>query len=824
MRNTRLALLLLLLSKGLGASQVSYIGTGASAGDVVGPASSVNSEIALFSGTTGKLLKSATGTGIVTATSGVYGTVALGAANRVLGVNSAGTANEYKDVTGTANQITINHSANTINVAAAQNISSVSSPTFAGTSLNGVADATELGILMFAGQTAYPFQIYTSGFSDLAHITAAGNMLIQDVTGAAFRGTSFTGSTAASSATGVFRLGNGESVGWRNAANSGDETILVNGSDEFQFSKAILLPGNPTLALEAAPKQYVDALASALTVKSAVQFASTTAFTATYLNGASGVGATLTNTGSLVAFSIDGGSPSAGARVLIKNQASALQNGCYNVTTVGSGVVAWVLTRCTDWDQAAEMAEGDSFYVSEGTVNGVTAWILTTNTAITVGVTSLNFAETIAASQTVTLTGDVTASGQTGTSITTAIGSGVIVNADVNASAAIDYSKLAAMTGDVTMSANASAIGTNKVANTQLAQMATATFKGRTTAGTGNAEDLTATQATALLNAMVGDSGSGGTKGLVSAPASGDAAAGKFWKADATWAAPPTAKTWSSEATNYTLTATVGSSALTIALKDNAGSDPSGTTCFGFRNATIATGTYAQQCSSAATSLVISSGSTLGQTSAVAEYIYVYAIYSGSAVVLGASTSPQFGINSVASGVAEGGAGAADTRTVLYTAATQTSKAVQLIGRLQVTEATAGTWATAPADIKLLPLDSVGAGEPFFARNGSVKKGIGEYNCDASATTKQNPDSMSTAIGNIGTPTGGCNITVATGYFSATPLCVATISQEQGGTSTNTRVGAVIPQSATSVYVDCSLDTGASCTDFDIFVECTGAP
>ena len=103
-------------------------------------------------------------------------------------------------------------------------------------------------------------------------------------------------------------------------------------------------------------------------------------------------------------------------------------------------------------------------------------------------------------------------------------------------------------TGDVTGSASgttsltpAFAIGTNKVLNTMLAQISTATFKGRTTAGTGNVEDLTATQATALLNNVVGDAGSGGTKGLVPAPASGDAAAGKFLKADGTWAAPPSA-------------------------------------------------------------------------------------------------------------------------------------------------------------------------------------------------------------------------------------------------------------------------------------------
>lgn len=72
--------------------------------------------------------------------------------------------------------------------------------------------------------------------------------------------------------------------------------------------------------------------------------------------------------------------------------------------------------------------------------------------------------------------------------------------------------------------------------NAKLANMATATLKGRTTAGTGAPEDLTATQATALINAMVGDSGSGGTKGLVPAPATGDAV--KYLRGDATWASP----------------------------------------------------------------------------------------------------------------------------------------------------------------------------------------------------------------------------------------------------------------------------------------------
>lgn len=47
---------------------------GGGSGDVVGPASSVNNEIALFSGTGGKTIQRATGTGYVTVISGVYQT------------------------------------------------------------------------------------------------------------------------------------------------------------------------------------------------------------------------------------------------------------------------------------------------------------------------------------------------------------------------------------------------------------------------------------------------------------------------------------------------------------------------------------------------------------------------------------------------------------------------------------------------------------------------------------------------------------------------------------------------------------------------------
>lgn len=62
--------------------------TGAGSGDVVGPSSSVASEAALFDGTTGKLLKRATGTGFVFRTSGVDSVTTIDEADLTIADNT----------------------------------------------------------------------------------------------------------------------------------------------------------------------------------------------------------------------------------------------------------------------------------------------------------------------------------------------------------------------------------------------------------------------------------------------------------------------------------------------------------------------------------------------------------------------------------------------------------------------------------------------------------------------------------------------------------------------------------------------------------------
>ena len=147
-----------------------------------------------------------------------------------------------------------------------------------------------------------------------------------------------------------------------------------------------------------ANKAYVDQVAQGLDTTPSTRAATTADLSATYSNGSSGVGATLT-AGSNGAITIDGVSLSVDDRVLVKDQSTAAENGIYRVTTQGDGSTAFVLTRATPEDQPEELTGGAFVFVEEGTANANNGYVFTHTGAPTFGTTSLDVAQFSGAGQ-----------------------------------------------------------------------------------------------------------------------------------------------------------------------------------------------------------------------------------------------------------------------------------------------------------------------------------------------------------------------------------------------------------------------------------------
>jgi microcystin-dependent protein len=246
------------------------------------------------------------------------------------------------------------------------------------------------------------------------------------------------GNPQLSSTVPAFTLGgtlntNGQTI--TNSLTNGDVNVLTNGSglwvlngstgltgfiDDSSFATASATKG----ATSSSIKAYVDSVAgSGFSVILACLLATTANLSGTYNNGASGVGATLTNNTTQAALEIDGVTVQVADRILVKDQTATADNGVYVVTTVGDGSTDWVLTRATDYDTAAEVLPGTLIPVSSGDTNGGSIW-LETATVTTMGTDPIIFSiyaqpantfVTLATTQTVsgakTFSNDVTLSG-----------------------------------------------------------------------------------------------------------------------------------------------------------------------------------------------------------------------------------------------------------------------------------------------------------------------------------------------------------------------------------------------------------------------------
>jgi hypothetical protein len=175
------------------------------------------------------------------------------------------------------------------------------------------------------------------------------------------------------------------------------------------------------------------------------------------------------------------------------------------------------------------------------------------------------------------------------------------------------------------------------------------------------------------------------------------------------------------------ISASVGASALTISAS---------ALSLDFRSATLTSGAVTTVSGTPA-NLVISSGSTLGTVNAVQSRIAVLALNNAGTIELAAvniAGGNDLSETGLISTTAEGGTGAADTANVIYSTTARTNVAYRVIGYIESTQATAGTWATTPSTIQgaggnaVTAMSSLGYGQTWQNMTGSRSKSTTYYN------------------------------------------------------------------------------------------------
>ena len=201
--------------------------------------------------------------------------------------------------------------------------------------------------------------------------TIGASLLTGTLTTAAQPNITSVGTLTSLSVTGNVAAGNLTTTGVLSVTGTGVSSIAGNLD---MTSNNIINLAAPVNSTDAATKQYVDDVAQGLHTHDSCNaatdgtLATISGGTVTYNNGSSGVGATLTTTGSYT--TIDGVTLTNGMRILVKNEANTAHNGIYDRTS------STVLTRSTDFDTPTEMAGGDFTFVNAGTLYDNTGWVM----------------------------------------------------------------------------------------------------------------------------------------------------------------------------------------------------------------------------------------------------------------------------------------------------------------------------------------------------------------------------------------------------------------------------------------------------------------
>jgi hypothetical protein len=374
------------------------------------------------------------------------------------------------------------------------------------TTANAVAGANVSGAVAFATTANAVAGANVSGTVSAA--TTAGT-----VTTAAQPNITSVGTLTSVAVTGNVAAGNLTTTGVLSVTGTGVSSIAGNLD---MTSNTIINLATPTNPSDAATKQYVDDVAQGLHTHDSCNAATNTTLaiisggTVTYNNGASGVGANLTTTGTFT--TIDGVTLSNGMRILVKDEANTAHNGIYDRTSTT------VLTRSSDFDTPAEMAGGDFTFVTAGTLYDNTGWVMP-DPVTTVGTSPVVWVQfsgagTYTAGTGLTLTGSVfsvNASQTQVTSVGTLTGLGVngtITAANITANTGIFTGNGSALTALNASNVSSGTLAQARLANSNVILGSTALTLGTTTTTIAGLSSVTSTT---FVGALTGAATTAGT-------------------------------------------------------------------------------------------------------------------------------------------------------------------------------------------------------------------------------------------------------------------------------------------------------------------------
>jgi hypothetical protein len=370
--------------------------------------------------------------------------------------------------------------------------------------------------------------------------------------------------------------------------------------------------------------------------------------------------------------------------------------------SVASDSAASAATSATNATNSATAAAASATAASASSTSAATS----ASNALTSASNASTSATNAANSATTATTQAGIATTQAGNASTSASGASTSATNAANSATAANTSATNAANSATTAGTNATnaansatAAGTSATNAANSATAASTNASGASTSATNAANSATAAStsasnastSTGTATTQAGNASTSATNAANSATAAGTSATNAASSASAAASSAGNILPSSSTIINIGLATSVAANALTIAVKQADGATnctPSVIGRISFRSATNSSGAFVARDITAALSIVIPSGATLGQPNSGSGFIYVYALDNAGTVELAVSSSPQNDSLVRSTTAIAGGT----SLTGFYSSTARANVAIRYLGFVVAGQTTAGVY------------------------------------------------------------------------------------------------------------------------------------